>query len=53
MDWRVIGVGFASCTGFTLGWIEFGTLGGAVVSAVLVSVCLIASVTIDKYVYGW
>jgi len=52
MNWQIIGVGFAICVGLTLGWVEFGTLGGAVVSASLVLGCLVASVLFDKYVYG-
>mgnify|MGYP006294684773 CR=1 FL=1 len=51
MDWRVVGAGLTTSVGFILGWVEFGTLGGAVVSAVLVSGCFLVSIFFDRYVY--
>ncbi len=52
MDWRIVVAGLVVSGGFVLGWVTAGTLGDAVVSAVLVSCCLAVSVLVDKCVYG-
>ncbi|WP_168216185.1 hypothetical protein [Halorussus halobius] len=51
MDWRIVVAGFVVSVGFVVGWMEFGTLGGAVLSVVFVSGLFLADWAIDEYIY--
>lgn len=52
MDWRLIVTVFVVSVGFAGGWIKFGTISGAVLSAVFVSCLFVVSWLIDKHVYN-
>jgi len=51
MDWRIAAGGVVACVGFVAGLLAFDDLGGAVLSAALVTAALLADWAIDGYVY--
>jgi len=51
MDWRILLGGFVVSIGFVGGWVKFGTLGGAVLSSILLSGLFLASWAVDRYLY--
>jgi hypothetical protein len=51
MDWRLIVAGFVVSIGFVIGWRESGSLGGAVLSVVFVSVLFVVNWLIDTHLY--
>ncbi|WP_155828818.1 hypothetical protein [Halalkalicoccus jeotgali] len=51
MDWRLLVAGFVASVGFVIGWREFGSLGGAVLSGAFVSGLFIVDWLVDTYLY--
>jgi len=51
MDWRTVVAGFTAGAGLVMGWLEFGTLGGAVLSAVLIAGLFAVGWAIDDRLY--
>jgi hypothetical protein len=52
MEWRLILGGFVVSIGFIGGWAKFGTLGGALLSSILLTGLFLADWMIDRYIYG-
>lgn len=52
MDWRIVAGGTVAGVGAVLGWFEFGTLVGVLLSVGFVSALFLADWLIDRYVYG-
>lgn len=52
MDWRVIVGAFVVSVGAIVGWVEFGTLVGVVLSVVFVSALFLVDWILDSYIYG-
>lgn len=51
MDWRLLVAGFVVSVGFVLGWTTFGSLSGAVFSAVFVSGLFVVDWLVDTHLY--
>lgn len=51
MDWRFIVAGFVIAVGLVVGWMDTGTVGGAVVTAGLFSALFVVGWLVDRYVY--
>lgn len=52
MDWRIVIGGFIVGVGFLIGWKQFGTLAGALLSVVFCASLFIANWLIDRFMYG-
>ncbi|WP_160164304.1 hypothetical protein [Natrinema gari] len=52
MNWRIALGGFVLSAGFIGGWVEFGTVGGALFSSLLLAGLFLADWMIDRFVYG-
>lgn len=51
MDWRLVVAGFVASVGFVVGWVEFDSLGGAILSVAFVSMVFVVDWLVDTYLY--
>lgn len=51
MDWRLLVAGFVVSVGFGIGWREFGSFSGTVLSAAFVLGLFVVDWLVDTYLY--